>query len=501
MTSTTVLIVGAGPTGLALACELARLGTPFRIVEAAPGPQPGSRGKGVQPRTLEVLDDLGVIDRVLANGRLAMPMRIFGPDGSVTETDPVTFPDRPDIPYGASLVTPEWRIEEALREHLAPGTVEFGTRLVSFEHDADGVTATLSRDGVSETVTARWLVGCDGGHSVVRKGAGITFDGETLDQVRMLIADVPVTGIDRDAWAMWRHPEGMVSLCPLPSTDLFQFQGSVAPGQDPSTELANLQSMLETRTGRTDIRLGDPSWVSLWRANIRLVDRYRVGRVLIAGDAAHIHSPAGGQGMNTGIQDAHNLGWKLAAVARGADASLLDTYEAERRPVAEGVLALSNERLRHAISTGVMQTKADANTMQLTVGYRGSSLAVDDRAVDAAVRAGDRVADAPGVRRNSGDVRLFDLLRGPSWVLFAYGRSALPDLPAAVRVVRVVDSAVADDEVVDTEGHLARALGVDASALAAGAGPLVLVRPDGYVGGISDAGDPAALAPLFALAR
>jgi 2-polyprenyl-6-methoxyphenol hydroxylase-like FAD-dependent oxidoreductase len=497
MDSTTVLIVGAGPTGLTLACELARTGVPFRVVEAAPGPQQGSRGKGVQPRTLEVLDDLGIVDRVLANGRLAMPMRIFGPDGSVAETDAVTFRDRPDIPYGATLVTPEWRMEEALRELLAasggPGP-EFGTRLLEYTQDDDAVTAVLERDGITETVTATWLVGCDGGHSVVRKGAGITFDGETLDEVRMLIADVPVEGLDRDAWAMWRHPEGMVSLCPLPSTDLFQFQGSVAPGQDPDTALANLQTMLDTRTGRTDIRFGSPAWVSLWRANIRLVDRYRVGRAFIAGDAAHIHSPAGGQGMNTGIQDAHNLGWKLAAVEHGADAALLDTYEAERRPVAEGVLALSNERLRHAIANGVMQTKGDANTMQLTVGYRGSALAIDDRSDDAEIRAGERVADAPALRTADGEVRLFDLLRGPAWTLFRFGSAPLPDVPTSVRVVHVVDDAREPGDVVDTEGYLAAALG-------AADGALVLVRPDGYVGGVSDAGDPAALAPLVALAR
>src|SRR5881392_4213021 len=200
----TVLIVGAGPTGLTLACELARRGVAFRLVEAAPGPQPGSRGKGVQPRTLEVFDDLGVVGRILAHGRMAMPIRSTTPDGQVTSSD-APAAERPGIPYPASLITPEWRIEEALRLRLAElgGAVEFGTALDSFEQSGEGVSAVVG----DETVTADWLVGCDGGHSVVRKQAGIAFDGETREEMRMIVADVGVDGLDRDAWHMWRHAD------------------------------------------------------------------------------------------------------------------------------------------------------------------------------------------------------------------------------------------------------------------------------------------------------
>jgi 2-polyprenyl-6-methoxyphenol hydroxylase-like FAD-dependent oxidoreductase len=362
----TVLIVGAGPTGLTLACELARSGVSLRLIEAAPGPQPGSRGKGIQPRSLEVFGDLGIVDRVIANGRTAMPIRSTAPDGQVTlgGAEPETLRDRPDIPYTTSLITPEWRIEEALRLRLAElgGAVEFGTALDSFEQSDEGVSAVVIKGGEAETVTARWLVGCDGGHSIVRKQAGIAFNGETREEVRMIVADVAVDGLDRDTWPMWRHEEGLVSLCPLPSTNVFQYQAVIASGQDPELSLANMQAILERRTGRTDIRLHEPEWSSLWRANIRLVDRYREGRVFLAGDAAHIHSPAGGQGMNTGIQDAHNLGWKLAAVAKGASPVLLDSYEAERRPVAVGVLALSNARLKQALEEKGISTRRDATT-------------------------------------------------------------------------------------------------------------------------------------------
>jgi 2-polyprenyl-6-methoxyphenol hydroxylase-like FAD-dependent oxidoreductase len=406
--STTVLIVGAGPTGLTLAVELARGGVPFRLIEAEPGPRPGSRGKGVQPRTLEIFEDLGIAERVIANGQLAIPMNSTGPDGQVRHGGaiPESLANRPDIPYAASLITPQWRVEEALRRRLEElgGAVEFGTALVGFTQTDDGVTAEIVTDGTATTIAARWLVGADGGHSTVRKQAGVAFVGETREDVRMVLADLPVSGLRRDAWETWRHPTGVMSLCPLPSTDLFQYAATLAPGAEPRLGLADLQATLEERTGRTDIRLHEPEWTSVWRANIRLVEHYRVGNAFLAGDAAHIHSPAGGQGMNTGIQDVHNLGWKFAAVANdGAPLVLLDSYEAERRPVAAHVLALSNTRLAKTIHTNTVPVDRDASTIQLDVAYRGSTLARDDRDEQASLRAGDRGPrrDRPGHRRRS----------------------------------------------------------------------------------------------------
>jgi len=481
-----VLIAGAGPTGLTLACELARGGVPFRLVEAASGPQPGSRGKGVQPRTLEVFDDLDIVDRVLAHGRMAMPIRSTAPDGQVTPAGTETLGDRPDIPYPASLITPEWRVEEALRLRLAElgGAVEFGTAVVGFEQSDEDVSVVLVKNGETETVTARRLVGCDGGHSVVRKQAGISFEGETREEVRMIVTDVEVDGLDRDAWHMWWHADGLVNLCPLPSTGAFQYQAGIAPGQDPELSLANMQAILERRSGRTDIRLHEPAWTSLWRANIRLADRYREGRVFLAGDAAHIHSPAGGQGMNTGIQDAHNLGWKLAAVTNGASPALLDSYEAERRPVAADVLALSNARLAQAIGQKGVPPRRDASTTQLGVGYRGSALARDDRDETAPLRAGDRAPDATKLATVEGERRLFDLTRGGRFTLLSFGTAALP---SGIRTLHVVGRPAGPGDVADTGGHLADAYG-------AAEGALVLIRPDGYVALISDAGDVSAVA-------
>jgi 2-polyprenyl-6-methoxyphenol hydroxylase-like FAD-dependent oxidoreductase len=494
MTATpTVLIVGAGPTGLTLACELARAGVPVRLIEAAPGPQPGSRGKGIQPRTLEVFGDLGIVDRVLANGRLAMPIRSTAPDGQVTlgGAEPEALRNRPDIPYTTSLITPEWRTEEALRLRLAElgGAVEFGAALVGLEQSDRGVSAVVVKGGETETVTAGWLVGCDGGHSIVRKQAGIDFVGETREEVRMIVADVRVDGLDRDVWAMWRHAEGLVSLCPLPSTDVFQFQASIGPGQDPELSLANMQAVLDRRTGGAGIRLHEPEWSTLWRANIRLVDRYREGRVFLAGDAAHIHSPVGGQGMNTGIQDANNLGWKLAAVVKGASPALLHSYEAERRPVAAGVLAFSNARLKDVIEQNAIPIRRDASTTQLGVGYRDSALARDDRDETAALRAGDRAPDATKLNTVDGERRLFDLTRGGRFTLLNFG--ATPAVDGDLRTLHVVGQPTGPGDIADTADHLASAYGaVDRT--------LVLIRPDGYVALISDAGDVAAVSDYLA---
>ena len=483
-----VLIVGAGPTGLALACELARRGVSFRIIEAAFGPQPGSRGKGIQPRTLEVFDNLGIVDRVLANGRLGMPIRSTGPDGR-EQVGGSAPPPTPDAPYATSLITPEWRIEEALRDRLAElgGEVSFGVELVAFAEDGDRVTATASTAGEARMFTVKYLVGCDGGRSTVRRQAGISFLGETMEDLRMIVADVGVDGLDREHWQMWRGADGFLALCPLPSTDEYQLQASIAPGQDPTLTIENMQALVESRSGRSDVRLRDPSWTSLWRCNVRMVDRYRQGRVFLAGDAAHVHSPAGGQGMNTGIQDAHNLGWKLATVLRGAPEALLDTYEEERLPVAASVLAISNELLQKAIENRGIVFDRSPRTQQLGINYRGSSLSRDDRAEGATLRAGDRAPDAPGLATMDGERRLFDLLRGGHFTLLVFGEGA----PAAdlfhvaglgsLQTIRVVDELTRLEDVVDAQGHLAAAYG-------GVAGSMVLIRPDGYLAFLAEKG-------------
>jgi 2-polyprenyl-6-methoxyphenol hydroxylase-like FAD-dependent oxidoreductase len=260
-----VLIVGAGPTGLTLACDLARRGLSFGIVDKAPQYFAGSRGKGLQPRSLEVLDDLGVVDQVLANGRFHLPFR--GYDGATVIGDHDMHEGRvptPDIPYASPLIIPQWRVEQILGNRLAEygGRVELATELIGFEQNGDGVTATLVYSGAPEQVFARYMVGADGGHSYVRKELGVGFEGDTWKNERMLVGDVRVDGLDREHWHSWpKHAAGWLALCQLPSTDSFQFQAQIPAEESEQPTLERFQQIVDERTGRSDIRLYDATMV------------------------------------------------------------------------------------------------------------------------------------------------------------------------------------------------------------------------------------------------
>ncbi|MET9341754.1 FAD-dependent monooxygenase [Nonomuraea sp. NPDC003804] len=349
---THVLIVGSGPTGLTLAIELARRGVDLRIVEKSPVHPAGVRGKGLQPRTLEIFHDMGVIDEILATGAVYPPLRAYK-DGQTVWEGRMHEPKEPSasVPYPMVIMQPQWRTERILRERLARlgHEVELGVEVTAFEQDAEGVTATLA-DG--ERIRCAYLVGADGGRSTVRKALDVGFVGETFESERMLLADVKVPDVDREHWHLWGDMAGRkldVSLCPLPGTDLFQLTAPYA-GEDDVTRI------LDEHAG---VKPTEVVWRSEYRVNIRMAERFRVGRVFLAGDAAHVHSPAGGQGLNTGVQDAYNLGWKLAV---GSE-PLLDSYEQERMPVAEHVLGLSTRLLREGDHT------RDEETQQLTLGY------------------------------------------------------------------------------------------------------------------------------------
>lgn len=466
-----------------LACLLARRGVDFRILDACPQPPSGSRGKGVQPRSLELLDDLGIVEQVIANGVFGLPVCFYDEAGrSQVEDLHEARPPRPDAPYLMPLLTPQWRVEEALRRRLEElgSRVAHGTELKTYSQDESAVTAEVVGPDGPATLHARWLIGCDGGKSVVRHLAGIQFLGETLESHRMLIGDLRVAGLDRAHWHIWRSAEGFLALCPLPSTDLFQFQAGIAPGQECEAVLDTYQSLVQRRTGRRDIALSAPGWMSLWRANIRMVDRYRAGRVFLAGDAAHVHSPAGGQGMNTGIQDACNLGWKLAAVMDGADAGLLDTYEQERLPIAAWVLGVSTELMTAAVQSRTIAFRRDEQTLQLGLGYRDSTLTREMRPQGAGVRAGERAPDAPGLSGPRGPCRMFDLLRGPQVTLLGFGARWQALLETCEtrfqgRLTGYIITAAAGDprHYIDTQGRARAAYGDDA---------LFIVRPDNYIG-------------------
>jgi 2-polyprenyl-6-methoxyphenol hydroxylase-like FAD-dependent oxidoreductase len=392
MYETTIIIAGAGPTGLTLAVDLARRGVPFRLIEAASQPFKGSRGKGLQPRTLEIFEDLSVVEQVFAAGGVYPKFRPhFGVVSFRAGTLGTNREATESVPYPNLWMVPQARTEAILREKLRElgGEVEFGKAFASVTQEEQGVEVTL---GSGEVVRASYLVGCDGGRSGVRKALGLRLEGQGLDEKPTLVADVEVDGLDRSDWHLWPFAKGgVIGLCPLPKTSLFQLTGKAQVLE------GDIEGVVRTATGYRVTRV---AWRSIYQPAVRMVDRYRAGRVLLAGDAAHVHPPTGGQGLNTGVQDAYNLGWKLAHVVRGGPESLLDSYEAERLPIAAAVLGLSKRLLQ------TRSIKRGDATNQLALHYRTSSLSLGGSV--GGLQAGDRM---PDVRLEDGS-RLFEQMRG-----------------------------------------------------------------------------------------
>jgi 2-polyprenyl-6-methoxyphenol hydroxylase-like FAD-dependent oxidoreductase len=478
-TDVDVLIVGAGPTGLVLAIELARRGIALRLVDKSDKFFGGSRADGIMPRTLEVLADIGIADTVLAEGNPGIEVRGYQGQTVVFEgrtTEPM--PARPDVPYPNIWFLPQFRTEELLRERLAGlgHHVEQSCELRELAQDDDGVTVALAAAAGTRRVRARYVVGTDGGHSTVRNLLAIPFDGETDDAMRALFADVALAGLDRDHGRVWMTGESGVALMPLSGTDLFTL--TARPPESGAPTLEYLQEQVTAASGNDAIRLRDVTWSTVWRANARLARRFTDGRVFLAGDAAHVCPPTGGQGMNTGISDACNLAWKLAAVLGGADTALLDSYPAERVPTAQAALALAAKLLDKHQRGDEDAHHRGSEVHQLGLNYRGGPLTEDLRAEPGRLAAGDRAPDAP-----CGDVRLFDLFRGTQWTVLAFGADTADlvaectdlfgDLVHAYSVVP--DGTPGEHTVVDTDGH-ARA------AYQMAPGTVVLVRPDGYLG-------------------
>ncbi|MGW3583942.1 FAD-dependent monooxygenase [Streptomyces rubiginosohelvolus] len=533
---TDVLIVGAGPTGLVLACDLARRGAAVRIVDRSPVPPRTSRAKGPNARSLEILDDLGVAGEVLAAGSAPLPMLKYRDRLPVAETDPwADSAPSPDALYDRGRLIAQWRLEEILRDRLAGYgvRVELGREVTGLAEGPGGRHADVTF-AEGRTERARYVVGCDGAHSSVRKLLGIGFEGATAEDQVMVCGDVDLAdgALDRTRWHQWFDEDGAVMLCPIPGTRTgWWFQAGperdgrgrpLAPTADGFRRLLARHTALAGRT------LTRAELLSTYRVNVRMADRFRAGRVFLAGDAAHVHAVAGGLGMNTGIQDAFNLGWKLGLVLAGhAGAELLDTYEEERLPVAARTLDLTSERLRATLEAirrpgGGLDAAITSDTTGLGVGYRWSSLARgraeapqagdgSPDAPDAEVRAardgerpapqpGDRAPDAPCVDAVTGArTRLHRVFAGPGTTVLGFGpgsAAALREVAAAygdagVRTCRVY--AAHEDRagsgpgaaVVDDEGHAAAAYGTKASdgtGTGKGTSTLVVVRPDHHLG-------------------
>ncbi|WP_431236216.1 FAD-dependent monooxygenase (plasmid) [Mycolicibacterium psychrotolerans] len=490
--STDVLIVGAGPAGTALAIDLARRGVAVRLIDKATHAFDGSRAKGIQPRTLEVFDDLGALPDIINQGALYPPMGIH--------LGPITIPFRmmakgrrgPDVPYPNTWLIPQYHTDRVLHARFESlgGRVEFDTELKEFTDHGSHVSAYVTTPAGAEHITARYLVGADGGASRVRKILGIEFRGTTDDADRILIVDAAVSGgLSREYWHVWPGIKGrFVGACPLPHSDTFQWMIRLSADEAAPQDLAQINARVQAHTRNKRLGLHDIAWQSVFRPNIRLAANYRRGRVLLAGDAAHVHTPAGAQGLNTGIGDAYNLGWKLGQVLAGADDQLLNTYEQERQPIAAGVLGLSTEKYEGIGKFDPSSIRRGKDEKQLALTYHGGPLAplASDRT--ATLRVGDRAPDADLVTKGGRRVRLFDAYRGPHFTALAYGPHAavLADLDwptAGAQLTRVIiDTSgkrdLPDGVFTDPTGQFAEIYGLSRDTL-------FLIRPDGYIGHIA----------------
>lgn len=506
-----VLIVGAGPTGLALAAQLREDGVRVRLTDRLLDRTHESRALAVQPRTLEVLSRFGVTDQMLERGNQAVAVHIHF--GERIARVPLFDIGIRDTAYPFLLFLSQAETERILSEHLTVRGqhIERGVELLDLRQAADIVTCRLRHvDGRDEVVHARYVVGCDGAHSTVRQQAGIAFEGYSYPQT-FVLADVEADGLEHGVAHAFLSPHGMLFFFPLGTPTTWRLQAmrprtDTTPVERPVT-LREVQALTNAYAS-SEIRLRDPVWMTNFRLHNRGAVQYRSGRVFLAGDAAHIHSPAGGQGMNTGIQDAINLGWKLGLVTTGvADPGVLDSYEPERLPVGKAVLrftdriftiATSNNRLirlaRTQVGPNVIpfalrsksgRVEAFRTISQLGIRYRKSPLSLEGANPPRhGPRAGDRLPDAL-VTSHGRVTTVHRTLSAPGFHLLLVGPSnvwtdrTVDDLSATYKgllTVHRLTAERADNALQDHTGAALRRLGVTSAQAAH-----YLVRPDGHI--------------------
>ena len=503
-----VLIVGAGPTGLTLAAQLAVYGVRFRLVDRVLDRVHESRALGVQPRSLEVLAGLGVTDELIECGNRAVRAQLHFPRRVV----PVRLFDLgvDDTAYPYLLFVSQAETERILGESVTRrgGTIERGVELIELVQTSRSVSCLLrDGDGRDERISARYVVGCDGAHSTVREQAGIAFAGSAYPQT-FVLADLEADGIEPDVVHAFISLSGILFFFPLGSPATWRILAMRPDAVEPGANLTldEVQALVDAYA-TMPVRLRDPVWMTNFRLHNRGAAHYRAGRVFLAGDAAHIHSPAGAQGMNTGIQDSVNLGWKLGLVAMGdADPALLDSYEPERAPVGRTVLRFTDRVFTVGTSRNPVLGFVRAQIVpwlaplvlhgravrgygfrmvsQLGVRYRNSPLSVDGPDVPRrGPRAGDRLPDAP-ITHQGRPGTLHQALAAPGFHILLCGPAAawtaVTDAGFAaarsVNVHRLTRDADRRQDLVDHTGQALRRLRiVDDDA------KHYLVRPDGYV--------------------
>lgn len=434
-----VLIAGARTTGLMLAICLRRQGLSVRIIDQSPGIDPHSRAALLHSRSLELLHGMDLTEEIVANGQVLRGSRLFADGRQIMETrDP---PAESPYPYAIAYGQPkiEAMLERRLLEHGV--AVERDTALMALEQDAAGVRAVLRQgDGNEQTASAAWLVGCDGAHSATRKLLGVALEGDESPH-RYILADVLMgNNGPADTSSHFFHDDGHFFITILDEgRRLVSASLPLDHTCQGTPDLSEMQDIADRRTGGS-YPLSDPRWLSYFHIHYRLAERYRVGRVFLAGDAAHQNSPYGGHGMNTGMQDACNLAWKLTLAAKGfASGALFDSYEAERRPAAAAMIAdtrgftepgeaypyLSPDERREMLAgfnlSPEKQLAFRRNFEELDLDYRASPLCQEgDASLPTELRPGLEARDAPGLLRNGTSCSLFDMLDGTAHTLLVF---------------------------------------------------------------------------------
>ena len=491
-----VLIVGAGPTGLTIAHELARDGITCRVVDKSAHRATESRAIAIHPRTIETFELMGLAEDFMLAGHRITGVSLYGQSERIAHAGFGMLETR----YPFVLGVPQDETERILEERVVQRgvRVERNTELVALTQHDSGVSARLRTGGTIEDVEVDWLLGCDGAHSAVRDHLAIPFSGSTYPE-QFALADVKVAGdIDHAEGQVWLHRDGALAFFPLPE-DRWRLIVVNSPADWPDKpSLAQCQALLDER-GLAQLRLTEPRWLSLFRIHRREAARFRQGRVFLLGDAAHIHSPVGGQGMNLGVRDAVNLAWKLSLVLRnGSNPRLLDSYEAERKPVDEAVIRQTDRATRlislhgtvsrfvrdHLMSLlsriPVVAEQLGEGISGLAVNYRHSPIVENHANGRDGVAAGDRAPDASLDRADGGTLRLYDLFAEHRHNLLLWENlpeavsAKLPRYPESFLAVhRIGLPGMAGAALLDSGGEVAARYGSTPAAY--------LIRPDGYV--------------------
>lgn len=530
-----VLVIGAGPTGLTAAAEARRHGLSVRIIDKNEARTSFSKALVVHSRTLELFSDMGLVMRVLARGREFRALNLYADQKPLAR---IVFNelDWQEAPYPFWLSIPQSETELCLAEHLSGLGVEVErrTELTGFTQQSDHVSVELRRgDGKTETCEAAWMVACDGGGSEVRSKLGIDFEGTTTDEV-FILADAKLESSLRDAEGYnLMAKDGITLIVPMPTPQqvrLIFHMPELGVADKPLITLELLQSLLDKRTG-FPTRLSDIGWTSHFSAKHFVAKHHRSGRVFLAGDAAHVHSPVGGQGLNTGIQDAYNLMWKLASYHKGhASEALLDSYEAERNAIASAIIqnvdratklvtlrgsiaqGLRNQLAHILMSTDTVKNRMGRDVGMLTLSYEESSVvtehppragflstiaqtfAADDSSeFSSGPKSGELAPSVDVIAEGGAPVRLLDVMRGTHHTLLIFagreGAGQLATWSSAVARLRERYAAAIEPVFIsqgapegphggivlrDPEGRLHRRYGAQAPCL-------YLIRPDKYI--------------------